>query len=143
MVLYWDTSAILSTLVEDEHSFIAKKIEKKRGYHFASSLCFAEMHAVLKRMEHEGVLTEILYKSAIESFENGPIRKMNILPEWKIIQDLSVRYILKGADLWHLASVKTIQLELTEIKMFSFDSKLITASKKEKIAFGAGTSHTS
>jgi predicted nucleic acid-binding protein len=135
MVIYWDTSAILSILVEDEHSAKAIKIEKQKGIHLASTLCFAETYAVLKRMNHENVLTDVLYASVLESIENSVIRKINVQPDWKIIQKLSTRYVLKGAYLWHLAAVKTIQPELPEVLILSFDKQLSNAAKKEGIAF--------
>ena len=52
---------------------------------------------------------------------------------FKIIQKMSSRHVLKGADLWHLATLKTIKRELPEIKIITFDSKLSAASKKENI----------
>lgn len=133
MVTYWDASAILSILVEDEHSQKAQVHINKKGAHFLSTLASAETHAVLKRMKHDGTLTSILYKSALDVFINGPLRKINIQPDWKIIQQISSRHVLKGADLWHLATLKTIKMELPEIKIITFDSKLAIASKKEKI----------
>ncbi|MDD3618338.1 MAG: type II toxin-antitoxin system VapC family toxin [Desulfobulbaceae bacterium] len=135
MVIYWDASAILSILVEDEHSAKAVRIEKRKGIHLASSLCFAETYAVLQRMNHENVLTDVLYVSVLESLGNSVIRKINVQPDWKIFKELSVRYVLKGADLWHLAAVKTIQTELPEITILSFDKQLSSAAGKERISF--------
>jgi len=135
MVIYWDASAILSILVEDEHSAKAIKTEKRKGIHLASTLGFAETSAVLKRMNHQTVLTDVLYASALESLENSVIRKINVQPDWKIMQELSTRYVLKGADLWHLATVKTIQPKLPEVLIFSFDKQLSNAAKKEGVAF--------
>lgn len=133
MVIYWDTSAVLSALVEDRHSEIACKYINWKGIHFLSTLAAAETYAVLHRMRHERALTDIFYKSAIEVFENSPLRKISIQPDWKVIHKMSCRYVLKGADLWHLASVKTIKMELPEVKIMTFDAKLSKAAKKEKI----------
>jgi predicted nucleic acid-binding protein len=133
VVIYWDASAILSVLVEDGHSQKAQKYINKRGVHFLSTLAAAETYAVLSRMKFDGILTTILYKSALEVFENSPLRKIYIQPEWKIIQKLSSLYVLKGADLWHLATVETIKMDLPETKIITFDKKLSSASKKEKV----------
>ena len=133
MVIYWDASAILSILVEDKHSAEAIKIEKRKGIHLASTLGFAETYAVLKRMNHENVLTDVLYATVLESLEDSVIRRINVQPDWKIMQELSTRHVLKGADLWHLAAVKTIQPELPEVSVLSFDKQLSNAARKEGV----------
>jgi predicted nucleic acid-binding protein len=133
MVIYWDASAILSVLVEDKHSSKAQNCINKRGVHLLSTLADAETYAVLNRMKHEKSLTSILYESALEVFHNSPLRKINIQPEWKEIQKISSRHVLKGADLWHLATVESIRRELPEVKIITFDSNLSGASKKEKL----------
>jgi predicted nucleic acid-binding protein len=135
MVIYWDASAILSLLIEDRHSEKAIKVEKQKGIHFTSTLGIAETHAVLKRMNHEKVLTDILYESAVESFENRMIRKINTQPDRTLVRELSSQYVLKGADLWHLAVVKTIRSELPEVVILSFDKQLTTAAEREGIVF--------
>ncbi len=134
MVLYWDASALLSVLITDVHSRTAQKFAQKRGIHFISTLCFAEVGAVINRMKREGLLTNILYQSVLEVLEEGPWRKITMQPDWKIIKDLSVKYSLRGADLWHLAVTKTLQGELPEIKILTFDDKLLVASKGENFS---------
>ena len=143
MVIYWDTSAILSILVEDGHSKKSTEIIKQTGLHLTSTLGIAETYAVLKRMNHEKVLADILYESAIESFTNSAIRRINTQPHQDVLQDLSSQYVLKGADLWHLAVVKTIQSELHEVRIFSFDKQLMTGSEKEGVLFHNDSNVTS
>jgi len=135
IILYWDASAILSLLVEDIHSAKAIEIEKQKGIHFTSTLGIAETYAVLKRMNHEKVLMDILYESAVDSFERSAIRKINTQPDRTIVCGLSSQYVLKGADLWHLAAVKTIQSELPEVVLLSFDKQLTIAAEKEGIIY--------
>ena len=136
MVLYWDASALLSVLMTDVHSKIAQKFAKTRGIHFISTLCFAEVCAVMNRMKREALLTDILYQSLLEVLGDGPWRRINIQPDWEIIQDLSVEYSLRGADLWHLAVTKTLQKELPEITMLTFDNKLLVAAQGETVSAG-------
>ncbi len=134
MVLYWDASALLSVLMTDVHSKIAQEFAKTRGIHFISTLCFSEVCAVMNRMKHEALLTDILYQSLLEVLGDGPWRRINIQPDWEIIQDLSVEYFLRGADLWHLAVTKTLQKELPEITMLTFDNKLLVAAQGETVS---------
>ena len=50
-VIYWDSSVILSALFTDEHSEAAKKWTNKEGVHFLSTLAYAEISAVISRMQ--------------------------------------------------------------------------------------------
>lgn len=134
MVLYWDASAVLSVLLEDAHSATAQGYARKKGVHFLSSLAATEVCAVLRRMKHEGALTDILHKSAIAVLENGPWRRLSIQPEWNVIKEISSGHVLKGADLWHLAAVKSLKAELPEVQIITFDKQLLAASRKEQCA---------
>ena len=131
MVLYWDASAVLSVLIQDEHSRTALKYAKKRGVHLMSTLCFSEVNAVIHRMKREDILTNILYESLLEVLQTGPWRRIAIQPEWGIIQGMSIKYSLRGADLWHIAAAKTLQRELPEVKVLTFDKRMAVAAKRE------------
>jgi len=131
MVIYWDASAILSILVQDNHSSTVERYIKKEGLHLLSTLADAEVRAVLQRMKHDNSLPPVLYNKVLKSYHQQPLRKININPDWHSISKLAVQYVLKGADLWHLATVKTIHMELPEVKMLTFDRQLFKAAKKE------------
>jgi len=96
-----------------------------------STLCFAEVNAVIHRMKREDILTNVLYESLLEVLQTGPWRRITIQPAWNIIQGLAVTYFLRGADLWHIAAAKTLQGELPEVKVLTFDKKMAAAAKKE------------
>jgi len=40
---------------------------------------------------------------------------------------------LKGADLWHLATAKTLQEQIPELVMFTFDDRLRVAAEGENL----------
>jgi len=44
---------------------------------------------------------------------------------------VSIKYSLRGADLWHIAAAKTLQRELPEVKVLTFDKRIAVAAKKE------------
>jgi hypothetical protein len=46
---------------------------------------------------------------------------------------LSSRYPLRGADLWHLAAAKSLQEELPELRLLTFDQRLMEAAQGEGI----------
>jgi len=134
-VVYWDSSAILSALFTDAHSKTAKKWADETGHHFVSTLAYAEVSAVIARMEREHLLVETFVHAAFEILDNGPWRRIYIWPDWKTVRFLSARWPLRGADLWHLATAKSIYREFPELTLLTFDKRLKKAAKGE--AFNA------
>jgi len=130
-VLYWDSSAILSVLFRDQHSSKALKWANKEAFHLISSFSYVETHAVIARMRRERLLADILIDAALEVLAQGPWRRLNALPAWELIEELSQKWPLRGGDLWHLGTAKTIQKDLPEIAILTFDNKLKVAARGE------------
>ena len=130
-VIYWDSSAVLSALFKDNHSEVALERSRASGIHLISTLTIAETHAVIRRISRERLLADILIEAAIEALETGPWRRLNIGPDSSEIKTLSQKWSLRGADLWHLATTKTLQKELPKLKMLTFDNKLLLAATSE------------
>lgn len=130
-VVYWDSSAVLSAVFQDSHSVRATAAAKRPGLHLFSALAWAEVHAVIARIERERVLARVLVEAAREAVELGPWRPLNVSPEWGLMRDLSRRWELRGTDLWHLSAAKTLQPELPGLKVLTFDSRLAAASRGE------------
>ena len=133
MVIYWDASAILSTLIKDAHSEEAQEWANKEGDHLLSSLAYAEVLAVLSRMKREGMMADLLVEAALQSLESGPWRRLNSGPEWSLMATLSKKWPLRGADLWHLAAAKSVYEQLPELKLLTFDTRLKAAAHGEGI----------
>ncbi len=132
--VYWDTSAVLSALFRDGHSDEASRRARGSAVHFLSTLAWAEVHAVIARIGRERVLAKVLVAAAREVLEEGPWRRLNASPDWKLMRSLSSKWPLRGADLWHLAVAKSLQTELPELTFFSFDSRLAAAAQGEGLA---------
>ncbi len=132
--VYWDSSAILSALFRDRHSEEASQHARSSAVHFLSTLAWAEVHAVIARIERERALAKVLVAAALEALEGGPWRRLIAGPDWKVVRDLSSRWPLRGADLWHLAVAKSLQSELPELTFLSFDARLAAAAKGEGLA---------
>ena len=133
-IVYWDASAILSALFKDSRSEDALKWSRKKGVHLISTLAYAEVCAVITRLKRERILADILVNAAFEALEQGPWRHLNILPEWEEIKSISQKWSLRGADLWHLAVAKTLQKQIPELELFSFDKRLSAAAIKEHLS---------
>jgi len=132
--VYWDSSAVLSALFRDEHSAAASKRAGEPAVHLLSTLAWAEVLAVIARIERERVLAKVLVAAAREALEDGPWRRLNAVPDWREVRSLSTKWPLRGADLWHLAVAKSLQTELPELTFMSFDTRLAAAAHGEGLA---------
>ena len=129
--IYWDASAVLSVLFRDSFTDDAQMWAQKKGFHFMSTLTYAETCAVIARMQRERILADILIKASFEALEEGPWRRLTILPEWIVARSLSAKWPLRGADLWHLSAAKSLQKELPELLLLTFDNRLQKAAQGE------------
>lgn len=129
--IYWDASAILSVLFKDSHSESAIAWAERTEFNFISTLAYAEVCAVIARMKKERILSGPLVAASFETLEQGPWRYLTVVPEWEIIKDLSEKWSLRGGDLWHLATVKSLHKELTELILLTFDVRLQKAAQEE------------
>ena len=132
-VIYWDSSSILSTLFKDNHSQEAVEWSRKEGIHLMSTLAYAEVCAVISRLKRERLLTDVLLDTVYEALEKGPWRRLNISPEWRETKTLSQKWSLRGADLWHLAIAKTLQIQIPELIVITFDKRLKKAAQAENL----------
>jgi predicted nucleic acid-binding protein len=132
-VIYWDSSALLSSLFKDGNSRRAKVMAERDALHLLSTLAYAEVNAVISRMKREHILTEALVQSAHEILDRGPWRRISLAPEWPMIRQLAGKHALRGADLWHLAAAMNLKREFPELSLLTFDQRLKTAAELEKL----------
>ena len=128
-VIYWDASAILSVLFTDVHSEAAIKWAETEGLHIISTLSYAEVCSGIARMKKERIVSSPLVKACFETLENGPWRYSTAFPDRQIIEGLSQKWGLRGADLWHLAAAKSLQRDLHELSLLTFDKPLRRAAQ--------------
>ena len=133
LLIYWDSSAILSALFADTHSDKAKKWADETGLHFISTLAYAEVCAVIARMKREHILAETLVNAAFEVLDQGPWRRIYTWPEWEIVRALSARWTLRGADLWHIAAATTLRKKFPELSFLTFNQRLKKAARGEAL----------
>jgi len=140
IVVYWDTSAVLSSLFTDDHSPQAQYWANRDGFHFLSTLTYAETCAVIARMQRERRVAEIVAEAAMEAFHEGPWRKVNAQPAWNHIKALSKKWALRGADLWHLAMAKGLRDHTPELIFLTFDERLQVSARGEGLVEISGVS---
>lgn len=130
-LLYWDSSAILSVLLEDERSDLASQWLQADFVHLASTLAWAEVQAVIARLRRAGELSEEAAAQAVSHFEQGPWGLLLASPGKDHIRALAPRWRLRGADLWHLALARTLQEILPGVRFVTFDLRLMEAAAGE------------
>ena len=130
-IVYWDTAAILSSLFRDRHSDLAFEWARANGVHLMSSLAYAEAWAVMGRLRRERILADILIEAASEALHQGPWRRLHSEPDWKLVRSLAGKWPLRGADLWHLATARSLKAELTDLVLLTFDARLQEAAAGE------------
>jgi predicted nucleic acid-binding protein len=134
LAFYWDASALLSALVEDVHTRIAREISRRPGLHLISSLAHAEASAVLHRLARQDVLNPREAGRLLDGLEHGPWRHSPVSPARKVLRSLNGRHPLRGADLWHLALLLTLARDHHPFALVSYDRRLIDAAAAEGIA---------
>jgi predicted nucleic acid-binding protein len=133
-VIYWDSSAVLSVLIEDAHSEAAATEARRRVTHLLSTLAYAEVIAVLARLERDRALPRALADAARQAVRGGPWRALALQPDRSTMDELAASWSLRGADLWHLATALTLRRELPELQLITFDSRLRAAADGLKLS---------
>lgn len=132
--MYWDASALVSALILDAHSSRAVATAQRPLTHLVSTLAYAEVVAAIARAESRRSLDAKRAKSARQLLRHGPWRRLMLQPDWVVIDALAARSPLRGADLWHLASVSTLTRQLPEVRLFTFDERLAGAAAAAGLA---------
>lgn len=130
-VVYWDSTGVLSVLFRDSHSEAVQAWVRRGSIHLLSGLALAEVHAVISRVRRERKLTDLLVDAALEALEDGPWRRVNAVPSERWLRTFAPTWPLRGADLWHLALARTLQQELPELVLLTFDAGLAAAVRGE------------
>lgn len=133
-VVYWDASAVLSALVEDDHTIQAQNWLKKRGAHVISTLSYAEVLAVFERLRRSGMVSKKAVDRCLEGLERGPWHRLDLQPEWKDIRSSASKRSLRGADLWHLSTAVSLRRETGSLTLLTFDKRLRQAAAEAGLA---------
>jgi hypothetical protein len=132
--LYWDASAVLSSLFRDAHSEEAIEWAGREGIHLLSSLAYTETCAVIARLERERLFPNVLISSARDTLGAGPWRRLSLLPDWEVVRGLAPKWPIRGADLWHLATAVTLRRELPGLALLTYDNRMAVAADGEGFA---------
>ena len=133
-VLYWDASAVVS-LLEDhpKRRDVSARLRYERT-HLLSSLTLAEALATVTRRTREGRLTPAAAREMRSRLDGDPWRPVTIHPDRDVIGRLAREHRLRGADLWHLATVATLAQSIPELRLLTYDERLRSAAEAMGLA---------
>lgn len=123
---YWDASAIIAALFEDERALRARQLNRVADLSFMSSLAYAETVAVTSRR----------HVTAAQAAEARDVlhrawRWSEIIPEAGNLRSLASQYSLRGADLWHLAAARELRSVFPTLRIVTYDNALAAAASAE------------
>ncbi|MFO7740091.1 MAG: hypothetical protein R6V46_16550 [Desulfatiglandaceae bacterium] len=72
-------------------------------------------------------------QAVFEVLDSGPWRRIFSSPDLEVVRELSAKWPLRGADLWHLATAKSLRQDFPELLLLSFDARLNQAAKGESL----------
>jgi predicted nucleic acid-binding protein len=133
VVIYWDSSALLSFLFKNGYSEKILEMARHKGVHLLTTLAIAEAYTIISHIQRHELLSEVLVESLFDMLEKGFWSRLNVVPDSKALKELACKWPLEGSGLWHLATAKTLQREFPELMLLTVDKKLARASKGERI----------
>jgi predicted nucleic acid-binding protein len=122
--VYWDASALASTLLEDAHTDQARRWARRPGLHLLSTLAHAEICAVVGRARREDRLTDAQSARVLGALDTGPWSRLEVGPDPATVRRLAEEHPLRGADLWHVAAALAVRDEIPEIVLLTFDDRM-------------------
>ena len=135
-IIYWDSSAILSALFRDTNTRKALTVARRRGTHLISTLAYAEVIAVVRRLENDRDVSAADAAAARAALRGAPWRPLLLQPDRQLVDEVAKGASLRGADLWHLATASTLAREVPELRVITFDRRLHAAAVAAGIALG-------
>lgn len=129
--VYWDASAVLSLLFPDGHSSSARTYAARNVEHILSSLALAEVFAALERARRSRAYGDAVIAESKRRLERGRWRYVLVSPGRADLQEFAPKYALRDGDLWHLALAKMLKAERPELRLLSFDARLVEAARSE------------
>ncbi len=130
-VVYWDSSALVAALFNETNTDRARALARSAATHLISSLAWTEVHAVFARARRETVVTSAILDDAESALQFGPWTYLGAAPSRAVVRSVSLRWPLRGADLWHLALAITLHEDLPELCFATFDQALAQAAAGE------------
>jgi predicted nucleic acid-binding protein len=125
LIAYFDTSALIKLLVEEEGSDVADELWSRATSRVASRLVYPEARAALAMAGRTGRIQERSHRAAVRDLDAACAAMRLIGIDWQLTVtagDMAERYALRGYDVVHLATVLSIRD--TEFVLATWDRDL-------------------
>jgi predicted nucleic acid-binding protein len=136
LILYLDTSALVKLYVEEPGSdAVASEVEGASAV-VTARIAYAEARAAFARHRREGGFTAAELRRVVHQLDHewssfGIVDGAE--PVVRRAGALAERYALRGLDALHLASALELRRAGGEIAFLSFDSRLASAARRERL----------
>jgi predicted nucleic acid-binding protein len=112
LIAYFDTSALIKLLVEEEGSEVADELWLRATSRVASRLVYPGARAALAMAWRTGRIEERSHRAAVRDLDAACAAMRLIGIDWQLAVtagDMAQRYALRGYDAVHLATVLSIR----------------------------------
>lgn len=135
MIAYFETSALIKLLIEEEHSDVCARFWDATDLRLTSRLTYPEARAALSAARRSQRLTsDALYEVKGELLRRTG--EMTIIEATETVAwragDLTEQHALRGYDALHLASA--LEAGSDELIMVTWDADLLQAASQENLA---------
>lgn len=134
-MIYLDTSALIKRYIWESGSEHVLQIYKGNATLVTSKIAYVEAYAAFTRRMREGHLSPIRYSRVCRLFEREWPAYLTVEVRDEVLRlsrDLIKKYPLRGFDALHLASAKSLWLNLrTPITFACANQRLLESAKAE------------
>lgn len=135
MIVYFDSSALVKLLLDEQHSDLAHGVWDDCDSVLASPLAFVEVHAALAAALRARRLRRGTYQQLVDDWEGAwpAVRVVGLTED--VAGDagrLAAAHGLAGADAVHLASALAVGRD--HVVLFAFDQRLHAAARAVGLA---------
>ena len=135
MIVYFETSALIKLLIEEEHSDVCARVWDAADLRLTSRLSYPEARAALAAAKRSQRLTSDALRGVKDELGRR-VDEMAIIEATEEIAwlagDLAERHSLRGYDALHLASA--LAASSGDLLMMTWDADLVRAASQVELA---------
>jgi predicted nucleic acid-binding protein len=135
LIAYFDTSALIKTLLEEDGSPLADEVWLRASARIASRLVYPEARAALAAAHRGGRIDMPTHRSTVTDLQAACGAMVLIGVDWALAQqagDLAEQHGLRGYDAVHLATA--LASDAADLVFVTWDRELARATTKSGVA---------
>jgi predicted nucleic acid-binding protein len=139
LIAYFDTSALIKTLLEEDGSPLADEVWSRSSLRIASCLVYPEARAALAAAERGDRIDERSRRLAVDDLDSACAAMVLIGVDWVLAQragEIAERHALRGYDAMHLAAA--LDSNAADLVLVTWDRDLARAASDVGVAVVPG-----